>query len=173
MQYVFSCYSRASYAHLSLEQAAETWLGQFEGEISTSWDFTAIHVNKNNIDGVKADVVSSFDSVHRHNIYSPYRTTIGTNTARRFGLPSSLVSMVREIRFQSLSFAHPVFVLQILLALFRARLSPRLILSLTTSLITSRATIVSMRTSRLRLSFLASTECSCLPLVTPSATEKG
>ncbi|KAJ7928945.1 glycosyl hydrolase catalytic core-domain-containing protein [Mycena leptocephala] len=38
------------------KQAAETWLKQFSEQISTDFDFTAIHVNKNNMDGVKADL---------------------------------------------------------------------------------------------------------------------
>jgi len=37
-------------------QAAETWLKQFSQQISTDWDFTNIHVNKNSMDGVKADL---------------------------------------------------------------------------------------------------------------------
>jgi hypothetical protein len=40
-----------------IEQADETWLKQFKSQISTGWDFTAIHINKNNLDGVKKDVV--------------------------------------------------------------------------------------------------------------------
>jgi len=43
---------------LFIEQADETWLKEFAGKISTPWDFTAIHVNKNNLDGVKRDIVS-------------------------------------------------------------------------------------------------------------------
>jgi hypothetical protein len=39
------------------EQAAETWLSQFKSQISTEWDFTAIHINKNSLDGVKKDIV--------------------------------------------------------------------------------------------------------------------
>ncbi|WWC66085.1 uncharacterized protein I303_108707 [Kwoniella dejecticola CBS 10117] len=40
-------------------QAAEQyigWLGSFEKQISVPWDITNIHVNKNNMDGVKADI---------------------------------------------------------------------------------------------------------------------
>src|SRR5258705_13681572 len=44
------------------EQADETWLSEFKSKIKTDWDFTAIHVNKNNLDGVKKDIASSFDS---------------------------------------------------------------------------------------------------------------
>lgn len=40
-----------------IEQADETWLKEFSKKISTAWDFTAIHVNKNNLDGVKKDIV--------------------------------------------------------------------------------------------------------------------
>jgi len=38
------------------KQAAETWLKQFQPQISTQWDFTAIHINKNSLDGVKKDI---------------------------------------------------------------------------------------------------------------------
>ncbi|KAJ7030429.1 glycosyl hydrolase catalytic core-domain-containing protein [Mycena alexandri] len=38
------------------KQVAETWLKQFSEQISTDWDFTNIHVNKNNMDGVRADL---------------------------------------------------------------------------------------------------------------------
>jgi len=38
------------------KQADETWLAEFKNQISTPWDFTAIHINKNNLDGVKKDV---------------------------------------------------------------------------------------------------------------------
>ncbi|KAG6856879.1 hypothetical protein H0H87_012459 [Tephrocybe sp. NHM501043] len=38
------------------KQADETWLADFGQKISTTWDFTAIHINKNNIAGVKKDV---------------------------------------------------------------------------------------------------------------------
>nr|GAT60680.1 predicted protein [Mycena chlorophos] len=37
-------------------QAAETWLQQFSQEISTYWDFTNIHVNKNSMSGVQEDL---------------------------------------------------------------------------------------------------------------------
>jgi hypothetical protein len=61
------------------EQAAETWLKQFSEQISTDFDFTAIHVNKNNMDGVKADLVSSLNrptssalTRHSKNHYASY-----------------------------------------------------------------------------------------------------
>jgi len=38
------------------KQAAETWLKQFSQQISTPWDITNIHVNKNSMAGVKADL---------------------------------------------------------------------------------------------------------------------
>ncbi|KAF8239669.1 hypothetical protein L208DRAFT_1161778, partial [Tricholoma matsutake] len=38
------------------KQAAETWLGQFKSKISTQWDFTAIHINKNSLAGAIKDV---------------------------------------------------------------------------------------------------------------------
>ncbi|KAG6821306.1 hypothetical protein H0H93_000167 [Arthromyces matolae] len=38
------------------KQADETWLAQFGSKISYPWDFTAVHVNKNNLDGVKKDI---------------------------------------------------------------------------------------------------------------------
>lgn len=42
------------------EQAAETWLGQFKSKISTQWDFTAIHINKNSLAGAIKDVVRAY-----------------------------------------------------------------------------------------------------------------
>jgi len=39
------------------EQGDETWLAEFKQKVRTDWDFTAIHINKNNLDGVKKDVV--------------------------------------------------------------------------------------------------------------------
>jgi hypothetical protein len=47
------------------EQAAETWLNQFSQQISTDWDFTTVHVNKNDMIGVKADLVHS-PLIHSH-----------------------------------------------------------------------------------------------------------
>jgi hypothetical protein len=44
------------------EQADETWLTPFKNAITTEWDITNIHVNKNNMDGVKKDIVSIFRS---------------------------------------------------------------------------------------------------------------
>jgi hypothetical protein len=44
----------------SVEQADETWLAQFENQISTPWDFTAVHINKNSLAGAKKDIVYSF-----------------------------------------------------------------------------------------------------------------
>ncbi|KAJ7761874.1 glycosyl hydrolase catalytic core-domain-containing protein [Mycena maculata] len=38
------------------KQAAETWLQQFSEQISTPWDFTNIHVNKNSMAGVELDL---------------------------------------------------------------------------------------------------------------------
>ncbi|KAJ7170778.1 glycosyl hydrolase catalytic core-domain-containing protein [Mycena crocata] len=38
------------------KQAAETWLASFAKQIDTDWDFTAIHVNKNNMAGVRKDI---------------------------------------------------------------------------------------------------------------------
>ncbi|KAF5327820.1 hypothetical protein D9619_004571 [Psilocybe cf. subviscida] len=38
------------------KQADETWLAQFAKAITTPWDFTAIHINKNSLDGVKKDM---------------------------------------------------------------------------------------------------------------------
>ncbi|KDR79043.1 hypothetical protein GALMADRAFT_1290695 [Galerina marginata CBS 339.88] len=35
------------------KQIDETWLAEFQGKISKEWDFTAVHINKNNMDGVK------------------------------------------------------------------------------------------------------------------------
>ncbi|KAK7033198.1 Glyco-hydro-cc domain-containing protein [Favolaschia claudopus] len=38
------------------KQVAETWLKEFSNKIKTDWDFTAVHINKNNMDGVRADI---------------------------------------------------------------------------------------------------------------------
>ncbi|KIM40463.1 glycoside hydrolase family 128 protein [Hebeloma cylindrosporum] len=38
------------------KQIDETWLAEFQDRISTPWDFTAIHINKNSLDGVKEDI---------------------------------------------------------------------------------------------------------------------
>ncbi|KAG5646999.1 hypothetical protein DXG03_001723 [Asterophora parasitica] len=38
------------------KQADEDWLKQFKSKISTQWDFTAIHINKNSLEGVKKDI---------------------------------------------------------------------------------------------------------------------
>jgi hypothetical protein len=46
-----------------LEQIDETWLAEFQDRISTPWDFTAIHINKNSLDGVKQDIVSYLPSM--------------------------------------------------------------------------------------------------------------
>ncbi|KAF8896451.1 glycosyl hydrolase catalytic core-domain-containing protein [Infundibulicybe gibba] len=39
------------------KQADETWLAAFRPLISTPWDFTAIHINKNTLEGVKKDIL--------------------------------------------------------------------------------------------------------------------
>ncbi|KAF9474324.1 hypothetical protein BDN70DRAFT_997131 [Pholiota conissans] len=38
------------------KQIDETWLAQFQNLITTPWDITAVHINKNSLDGVKADI---------------------------------------------------------------------------------------------------------------------
>jgi hypothetical protein len=38
------------------EQANEDWLTPFKSQITRDWDITAIHINKNNMAGVKADI---------------------------------------------------------------------------------------------------------------------
>ncbi|PPQ96255.1 hypothetical protein CVT26_005582 [Gymnopilus dilepis] len=64
------------------KQADETWLAQFKKQISTPWDFTAIHINKNNLDGVKKDIehymtygkpiwVTEFACVNDSNQFTP------------------------------------------------------------------------------------------------------
>ncbi|KAF8643255.1 hypothetical protein AX16_009141 [Volvariella volvacea WC 439] len=65
------------------KQADETWLKEFKRKIRTNWDFTAIHVNKNNLDGVKRDIdyywntygkpiwVTEFACVNDHNGFVP------------------------------------------------------------------------------------------------------
>lgn len=39
------------------EQSDEDWLTPFEKDITTSWDFTAIHINTISMDVVKKDLV--------------------------------------------------------------------------------------------------------------------
>ena len=68
------------------EQADETWLAQFAQEITTPWDFTAVHINKNSLAGVKKDIVRLFlpspsHATHTYNMSS--HTT--RSTASRFG----------------------------------------------------------------------------------------
>ncbi|TFK28195.1 hypothetical protein FA15DRAFT_91132 [Coprinopsis marcescibilis] len=38
------------------KQADETWLASFQKKAKTPWDFTAIHINKNNMAGVRKDI---------------------------------------------------------------------------------------------------------------------
>ncbi|KAH6913205.1 glycosyl hydrolase catalytic core-domain-containing protein [Coprinopsis sp. MPI-PUGE-AT-0042] len=38
------------------KQADETWLAEFTPKVTTPWDFTAIHITKNNLGGVKKDI---------------------------------------------------------------------------------------------------------------------
>lgn len=63
-----------------LEQAAETWLGQFRSQISTQWDFTAVHINKNSLDGVKKDIVRALDNLRGRELTTSPRIIIGTLT---------------------------------------------------------------------------------------------
>jgi hypothetical protein len=42
-----------------LEQADEDWLAEFRKQIKTDWDFTAVHINKHTLAGVKTDIVNS------------------------------------------------------------------------------------------------------------------
>jgi hypothetical protein len=65
------------------KQADETWLAEFRSKISTQWDFTAIHINKNSIAGAKKDIdhywnkyrkpiwVTEFACVDDHNGFRP------------------------------------------------------------------------------------------------------
>ena len=59
MQYVGRCLpATALNVHTySVEQADETWLAEFDDQISTPWDFTAVHINKNSLSGAKKDIV--------------------------------------------------------------------------------------------------------------------
>lgn len=68
------------------EQADETWLAQFKSKISTDWDFTAIHINKNSIAGVKKDIVCSKNlTPHWIGCDSSHRTITGTSMGNLFG----------------------------------------------------------------------------------------
>ncbi|KAJ3488079.1 hypothetical protein NLJ89_g11652 [Agrocybe chaxingu] len=64
------------------KQIDETWLAEFAQKISTPWDFTAVHINKNNLDGVKKDIahymtygkpiwVTEFACVNDHDGFVP------------------------------------------------------------------------------------------------------
>ncbi|KAL4258327.1 Alkali-sensitive linkage protein [Pleurotus pulmonarius] len=65
------------------KQADETWLAQFNKKVKTPWDFTAIHINKDNMDGVRKDLdhywntykkpiwVTEFACVNDHNTFTP------------------------------------------------------------------------------------------------------
>lgn len=75
-----------------VEQADEDWLTPFGKAVGYSWNFTAIHVNKNNMDGVRRDIVRNlselsrlfprfFDSLQR-------RITTGTLTRSPSGSPN-------------------------------------------------------------------------------------
>lgn len=72
-------------AHISdiqnLEQLDETWLAEFRTKITTEWDFTAVHINKNNLEGVKQDVVRiDVLSVYSHSLVINTRNIIQKNT---------------------------------------------------------------------------------------------
>jgi hypothetical protein len=41
------------------EQAGETWLSEFQGNITTMWDFTAAHIYQSDVDGVQTVIVCS------------------------------------------------------------------------------------------------------------------
>ena len=55
-RFLFIC--AGSEVYLISEQADETWLKQFVAANPVPFDFTAIHINKNNMDGVRKDLVS-------------------------------------------------------------------------------------------------------------------
>lgn len=38
------------------QMAEDGWLGKFQGKISRDWDITNVHINKNNMAGVKASI---------------------------------------------------------------------------------------------------------------------
>ena len=57
MQYVGRCFLATALIVHTVEQANETWLAEFEAQISTPWDFTAVHINKNSLSGAKKDIV--------------------------------------------------------------------------------------------------------------------
>ena len=72
-----------------LEQADETWLAEFAKKIKTPWDFTAIHVNKNSLDGVKKDIVSrAYLIVAPLSDEMPLRTTMQSMASRSGSLSS-------------------------------------------------------------------------------------
>ncbi|KAL0954527.1 hypothetical protein HGRIS_003494 [Hohenbuehelia grisea] len=65
------------------KQADETWLADFQTKIQKPWDFTTVHINKNNMEGVKKDLdhywntykkpiwVTEFSCVDDHNTFTP------------------------------------------------------------------------------------------------------
>ena len=63
VQYVFSLPPfpslRVGNANKGIEQSDEDWLTPFEEDITTSWDFTAIHINTISMDVVNKDLVRS------------------------------------------------------------------------------------------------------------------
>ena len=79
MQYRLSIWENENILFcLFSEQADETWLKEFASKISTPWDFTAIHVNKNSLNGVKRDIVSDVVYFRRKSSSSRvFRTTTG------------------------------------------------------------------------------------------------
>jgi hypothetical protein len=71
------------------EQSDEDWLAPFEEDITTSWDFTAIHINTISMDVVNKDLVRPPHAKKKERLkclltrdaVCMYRTTTGTTTA--------------------------------------------------------------------------------------------
>lgn len=69
------------------EQSDEDWLTPFEEDITTSWDFTAIHINTISMDVVNKDLVrpphakKKVKCLLTRDAVCMYRTTTGTTTA--------------------------------------------------------------------------------------------
>jgi hypothetical protein len=80
-------------AKSGIEQSDEDWLTPFEEDITTSWDFTAIHINTISMDVVNKDLVRPvfFSRVEIYLLTRDlYRTTTGITTATNpSGSPNS------------------------------------------------------------------------------------
>lgn len=83
------------------EQAAETFLPSFKAAISVDWDFTTVHINKNSMAGVKADLVRPL-SVHGSfalRSRNSNRSSISPHAVVLISNPSSFSPFAGSLRF--------------------------------------------------------------------------